>query len=233
MNKDIKLPYKKQKITWKRFKKLFKKTVKDFYKRAKKYFKTEKANSGKSVQNLIIFGLIIAALALMLGLIPDLNSFGAWLAIMALIIGILVFLNKSGGRAKQLLLLSSLALIVCMISVSIQNGLRQRYINNIIDRKSGQATKELLRKDVEIEVGEFSDDGLKITLYNKNSATKTYSIVVLAKTKDGEHIIEQTISFGTLDPSERKEYKIFNTASGILREKLKSAIFEVTTVSQY
>ena len=233
MKKDIKLPYKKPKKTWKGFKKSFQKNLKITIRNAKKYFKTEKPRGSKSIQNLIFVGLIIAALALMFGLIPDLNSFGAWMAIMALAIGLLAYINKAGGRTKQLILLATSALVVCVISVSIQNGLRQNHINNIIDRKAGRATEQLLRKDVEIEVGEFGDDGLTITLFNKNSATKTYSIVVLAKNESGESIIEQTISFGVLDPREQKEYKIFSSAPAILREKLKTATFEITTVSQY
>jgi hypothetical protein len=169
----------------------------------------------------------------MLGLIPNLNSFGAWLAVMALAAGLLGFLNKSGGRTKQLLLLACVALVVSVVSVSIQNTMRQGYINNIIDRKEGRATQELLRQDVEISIGEFGDDGLPINLYNKNSATKAYSLVVLAKNSAGENIIEQTVSFGILDPNEQRDYKIFSTASDILKEKLKTATFEITTVSQY
>jgi hypothetical protein len=86
---------------------------------------------------------------------------------------------------------------------------------------------------VEITIGEFGDDGLTVSLYNKNSATKAYSIAVLARTDSGENIIEQTISFGVLDPDERKQYQIFSTASEILKEKLRNATFEITTVSQY
>ena len=233
MKKDIKLPYKKKKKTWKGFKKLVKKNFKKILKKVVKYFKTEKQRGSKSIHNLIIFGLIIGALALMMGLIPDLNSFGAWLAVMALAVGLLAYLNKSGGRTKQLLLLATVALFVCIVSVSIQNGLRQHNINNTIDRKEGRATKVLLKEDVDIKIGEFSDDGLNIAVYNRNSETKAYSAVILAKDESGENIIEQAISFGMLDPGEEREYKVFNTASKILRDKLKTATFEVTTVSQY
>ena len=233
MKKDIKLPYKKQKKNWKWFKKTFKKTSKKLFKKAVKYFRTEKWRGSKSIQRLVYFGLAIGALALMMGLIPDLNSFGAWLAVMALAVGLLAYLNKSGGRTKQLLLLASVALMVCIISVSIQNGLRQNQINNVIDRREGRATQQLLREDVDIRVGEFTDDGLVIIVHNKNSETKAYSAIILAKDESGESIIEQAMSFGMLDPDEEREYKIFNTASEILRDKLKTATFEVTSVSQY
>lgn len=233
MKKDIKLPHKKPKKTWKGFKKNLKKNLKKTYKRAVKYFKTEKQSGNKSVHKLIIFGLVIGALALMMGLIPDLNSFGAWLAVMALAIGLLAYLNKSGGHTKQLLFLATVALVVCVASVSIQNGLRQQYINNVIDRKEGRATQELLRKDVEVKIGELNDDGLNIIIYNKNSETKAYSIVITAKDEAGENIIEQAVSLGMLDSGEEREYKIFNTASELLRDKLKTATFEITTVSQY
>ncbi|MDR3125872.1 MAG: hypothetical protein LBU20_02275 [Candidatus Nomurabacteria bacterium] len=233
MKKDIKLPHKKPKKTFKSLKKSFSKSRRAAVKRAIDYFRVEKSRGSKSLQSMIFFGLVVAALALMLGLIPNLNSFGAWLAVMALAIGLLGFLNKAGGRTKQLLLLATVALVVSVISVSVQNGLRQSYINNIIDRKDGRATIELLKKDVDIEIGELSAEGLTISLHNKNSATKAYSIVVLAKTAAGENIIEQTVSFGVLDPDESKEYKIFSTASEILKEKLKTASFEIVTVSQY
>lgn len=233
MKKDIKLPYKKSKKTWKGFKKSLQKNLKKTFKQTVKYFETEKQRGSKSVHKLIIFGLVIGALALMMGLIPDLNSFGAWLAVMALAIGLLAYLNKSGGHTKQLLLLATVALVVCIASVTIQNGLRQQHINNIIDRKEGRATQELLRKDVEVKIGEFGDDGLDITIYNKNSETKAYSIVITAKDEAGENIIEQAVSLGMLDPREEREYKIFSTASELLRDKLKTATFEITTVSQY
>jgi hypothetical protein len=233
MKKDIKLPQKKPKKTLKGVQHSLKTNLKKTVKKTVNYFKVEKSHASKPVQTMIFVGLIVAALALMLGLIPNLNSFGAWLAVMSLAMGLLAFLNKSGGRTKQLLLLATVALLVCVVSVSIQNGLRQSHINNIIDRKDGRATQELLKNDVEIEIGEFDDGGLSVTLYNKNSATKAYSVVVLAKNQAGENIIEQTVSFGVLDPEERREYKIFSSSSDILKEKLKTANFEVTTVSQY
>jgi hypothetical protein len=233
MKKDIKLPHKKPKKTFRGFRKSLPKDLRKLARRLVEYFQTEKPRGSRSIHTLIFVGLILAALALMLGLIPNLNSFGAWLAVMALAMGLLGYLNKSGGRTKQLLLLAVAALLVSVVSVSIQNTMRQSYINNVIDRKEGRATQELLRQDVEISIGEFGDDGLPVNLYNKNSATKAYSLVVLAKNQAGESIIEQTISFGILDPGERRDYKIFSTASDILKEKLKTATFEITTVSQY
>jgi hypothetical protein len=233
VKKDIKLPHQKPKKSWKNFIKSFKKQSKKALKNFIKYFKSQKQHGGKHAHHLILIGLVVGALALMLGLIPDLNSFGAWLAIMAMAAGLLGYLQKAGGRTRQLLLLSVVALAVCVTSVSIQNGLRQNQIDNTIDRKEGRATQELLKKDVDVTIGGYGDDGLSVTLYNRNSATKSYSIVLLAKDADGNAIIEQTITFGVLDPNETKEYKVFSTASNILKEKLKTATFEVTTVSQY
>lgn len=233
MKKDIKLPYKKPKKTFKSLKKSLSKYLKKQFKKMAKYFKPEKAKGGKSLQTLIMIGLIFGVVALMLGLIPNLNSFGAWVAVMALAIGLLAYLNKSGGRTKQLLLLSTVALVVCVASVSIQNGLRQLSINDTIDRREGRATQVLLKKDITITFGEYKNDGLSVTLLNRNSSAKTYSIVVVAKDESGNDIIDQSVSFGILDPKEERKYKIFSTASDIIKDKLKTATFEVISVSQY
>ncbi|MDR1196963.1 MAG: hypothetical protein LBL08_01665 [Candidatus Nomurabacteria bacterium] len=194
--------------------------------------KKSKKNS-KFLKYLIYVGLGIGILGLIFGLIPNLNSYGIWLAIIALAIGLLGFFHKAGKYAKYLLILGGAALLVSLVSVSIQNNLFWNSVDSRFSRQDGSMTDYLLKNDVDISFGEFTAEGMGMTIKNRNSERKSYGILVDAKNEAGEVITNQSIDTGGIASGAEKKITIFSITPDWQLESMKKAKFEITKVSQY
>jgi hypothetical protein len=177
--------------------------------------------------------MVLAILGLILGFIPDLNSYGVWLAVIALAFGVFGFLRKFGRAAKILLAVGALGLVVSLASVAIQNNQAWNAVDDTFARKDGSRTEQLLKTDSEVKFGDYSDDGLTVTIKNKYHDTKSYSVLIEAKSSDGTVIDKQLININEISTDSEKDVVVFKDVDADTREQLKSADFAVTWVSQY
>lgn len=217
MKQDIALPHKKEKKSQKNnFKGLFKNPPKN-----------------KIVLITTYLGAVLAVVAFVLALIPPVSSFGLWLAVFAVALELFGFFKKDGQLPKKMLIASVVALIVAIASITIQNIYQQSLIDHEMYLKSGDATEEIMRGDLSVSFGEWSDQGLEVTLKNKNAESKGYSVLVEAKNEDGSSIVNEMVSVGGIASGGESKLTIFKRLTGSQVDAMQNAKFEVVNVSQY
>lgn len=115
-------------------------------------------------------------------------------------------------------------------------------INKSVSRTSGEATDELLKNDITVEIGKFSvteseygtvRTKLPVKLTNKNKEAKSYTIRIEAVSSDDTRVAEDTVYATKLGPSQSVDKEAFTYVASDKLESIKNAKFRVLTVSQY
>lgn len=218
---DIALPYKESK-------KPKKSGLKGFL---KNLFKDSPKN--KIVLITTYLGLLLAVVALVLSLIPLTNDFGLWIAVLAVALELFGIFKKDGKMPQKMLIISVVVLVVAIASVAIQNIYEQSLIDHKMYLQSGEATEEILKGDLKVSIGEWTNEGLEVTLENKNSENKGYNVLIEAKDENGSQIVNEMISVGGIAPGKKIDITIFARLTDAQKESMKNAKFDVVSVSQY
>jgi hypothetical protein len=190
-------------------------------------------NSVKNIPKKDGFGItavVLGACAVASSWIPFLNLGCYPLAIIGIIFGI-ISLCKSFKTKK--FILPILSLIFCVLSISIASFANKTAYNAI----TGGNTEQILEKEISVELGKFtiSDDGfttkLPVTITNKTSQKKTYSIKIEAIDSSGTRIDEDTIYVTDLNAGQSIKKDAFTFKTTDKAKELKNATFKVLEVS--
>ncbi len=198
-----------------------------------------------------VTALILAIIGLLLSAIPIVNNFAFVLAVIALIFGVVGFFatknNKKKGR-KTVIIAFILAILACVIvlasqkfySDSLDNAGKQ--IQKSADNASGKNTSNILGKDVDVTLGAFqvttpdeftTNTQLPVTVTNKDSQPKSYSIQIEAVDASGTRIVDDTVYANNLSSKQTQNFKAFEYVDPDKVEAVKKAKFKVVSVSQY
>jgi hypothetical protein len=181
--------------------------------------------------------------------IPILNNLAFVLAIISLIFGIVTL--KKDSKGKIAIILSVIAIIVVLLTQNFYGNAVEKVgdelnntaaeIDQSVKRSSGEMTDELLKSDVDVQIGQFSakesdymtETVLPVVVKNKNAERKSYSITIEAVDGSGARIEEDTISVDQLGSGQTENIKAFEYVSSDKVEALKGAEFKIIKVSQY
>lgn len=195
-------------------------------------------------------GLILGIIGLLLSAVPIINNFAAVLAIAGLILGIigLVGTKKGKRRGKGLaitaIILSVLAFVIVLASQALYSSAINsvsKDVNKSLDKISGNATAEILGKDVEVTLGTFSavegdyslvTTKLPVTVKNKLTEAKSYTIKIEGVDAKGTRIAEDTVYVDKLGAGQSQELEAFKYVESGKLEALKTATFKVASVSE-
>jgi len=197
----------------------------------KKFFRDPPKNKVLRILTYVSMGL--AVVALVLACIPTMNIFGLWLAVLVVAVGLFGFFKKDGKLSNKLLIVSSAILVLAIASVTVQNLYEQSLIDRQLYLQSGDATEEILRGDLVVKFGEWSDEGLKITLRNNHAETKGYNVLVEATDKSDAVITNEMVSVGGIVSGREITLTIFRRLTEAQKVAMAEAKFEVKSVSQY
>ncbi len=207
--------------------------------------KNEQKRSG-----LVVAGLIIGIIGLLLSAVPIINNFAAILGALAIIFGIagIIGSKKRGGAGRGMAIA---ALIIGLVSVGIVFASQAMYgkvlddagkaIQESVDTSSGNKTDELLKNDVNVELGQFSattdeyginKTSLSVNVTNKNTETKSYTIKIEAVDTNGTRLAEDTVYANDLNGNGSGSYEAFKYVESDKIDSLKSATFKVYSVGQ-
>jgi uncharacterized membrane protein len=197
-----------------------------------------------------LVGLILGIISLLLSAIPIINNFAAVLAIIGLIFGIVgvVGTKKGKRRGKGLAIAAVILTILSIIMVFASQAFYGSVLDSAskaadksIDKATGDATSEVLGKDVDVTLGTFTategDYGLVTTtlpvkVTNKLSESKSYTIKVEADDATGNRIVDDTVYVDKLGANQSQDLEAFKYIDSTKLEAVKAATFKIESVAE-
>jgi len=192
--------------------------------------------------------MVLGIIAIVGCWIPFLNIFSIILGFVGLFLGIpalITLLVKKKGSSGKIIA----GLILCSLTLFIafsMNGAATDAINESVDEfnssmdeMSGNKTEDILKNDLDVKFGTYKTDGnqyfesgkLEVTVTNKSTESKSYSIKVEALDDSGTRIATDSVYANSLGAGQTAKYETF-TFSDV--DKLKTAkTFNVYEVSKY
>lgn len=186
--------------------------------------------------------LILGIIGICLSFIPILNNASFFLGILGVIFAIISLVKKaSKGKAIAGLILGILSVV---ITLSLQSSWAESLdeVSNDLDNAAGNNTEEILGRDVDVSIGTFEgnldeyglvDSKLTVTVTNKTSETKSFSIQIEAVDTSGSRITTDYINANSLGANQSQDFDIFTYVSSEDLEVMQSATFNVVEVSMY
>lgn len=199
---------------------------------------------------LITAGLVIGIIGLVLSAVPIINNFAAILGVLAIIFGTvgIVGAKKRDGAGRGMSIAVLIIGLVCVGIVLASQAMYGKAINDAgkaiqdsVDTSSGKKTDELLKNDVNIEIGKFSattdeyginKTSLSVKVTNKNTETKSYTVKIEAVDASGTRLAEDTIYANDLKSNGSGSYEAFKYVEAGKVDNLKTATFKVYSVGQ-
>ena len=151
----------------------------------------------KQKSGLATAGLVLGIIAICTSFIPIVNNASFIMGILALIFGIISLVIKKGvGKAVTALILGILSIV---ITLALQNswGKALDDVSKNLDKATGNKTSEVLKEDAEVTLGKFevikdeydlANTKLVVTLKNKTSKTRDFSVKVEADDEKGSRL---------------------------------------------
>lgn len=196
---------------------------------------------------IITAGFVLGIIGVVLSAIPIINNFAAVLGLLALIFGIVgIAQTRRSARSGRGLAITSLILGIVTIGIVIISQMIYSAaldtVSKSIDKSTGNSTSELLNKDVTVTFGDFTattdqygltTTKLPVTVMNKDSDKKSYSIQIEGTDASGARIDDDTLTVNDLGAKQSQELTAFEFVDSAKVTPLKTASFKVVSVSQY
>lgn len=201
----------------------------------------EKRKSGFATASLVL-GII----GLCTSFIPIVNNVSFILVLIAIVFAIVSLAKRaSKGMAIAGIIISVITMILVVNSQqffadSIDTAVNE--MNDSIDTMSGANTDEVLKNNVDVEIGDFSVDTdsygmtetvLPVTVENKSSETKSFDIQIEALDSDGSRIDTDYIYANNLSAGQSQDFKLFEYVEEEKLDAMKDATFKIVEASMY
>ena len=182
--------------------------------------------------------LVLGIIGICTSFIPVVNNVSFILALIGALLAIVALIIKKGKG------IAIAGLIVCVITgvvvLQSQKSLSDS-IDNTVDTMTGGKTEEILEKYADVNIGEFkvtegeytTETELPVTVKNKSSESKTFSVQIEAVKADGSRITTDTVYADSLNAGQSQDFKAFQFLSSDMLEEIKTATFKIVEVSMY
>ena len=196
----------------------------------------EKRKSG-----LATAGLVLGIIGICTSFIPIINNISFILALIGTIFGIVALVKKaSKGQAIAAIILCILTIVITVNSQkSVSDSLNTW--SQDIDKAAGNSTEEVLKNDVDVQLGNFqitkgsytTETVLKATIKNKTNETKSFNVQIEAVDANGNRIATDYIYANNLNAGQSQEFKSFEYVESEKIEQLRNATFKIVEASVY
>ncbi len=203
-----------------------------------------KTQNGKSVFG--ITGFVLGIIAIIFSVIPIVNNLAFFIGILAAVLSIIGILShKSKGISIAGLILGILSVVVTLALQSMWSKALDdvsESIDSSLSDATGENTDELLADSVSVEFGSFSaskdeygfiTSSLPVTVTNRESELKSYSIHIEAVDSNGSRIGEDYIYANDLGAGQSQTFDIFQFIEADKYDAYQSASFNIVEVSMY
>lgn len=187
-------------------------------------------------------GFVLGIIGVVLSFIPIINNAAFVLGVLSLIFGIVSLIKKAGkGKAIVATILGILSIVITlMMQSAASNAIDEA--GKELDKMTGDSTEEVLKKDINVTLGDFvattdeyglSETKLVVKVKNITDKKKSYSIHVEAINSEGKRIDDDYVSVDNLDAGQTQDFEIFTLVDSDKIESLKKATFKIVEVSAY
>lgn len=185
--------------------------------------------------------LVLGIIGICTSFIPIINNLSFIMGILSVIFGIIAFAKKdSKGKVITSIILGILAIVITLNS---QKALSDSLdaVSQELDKATGGSTEEILKNDVEVTLGDFevvkgqysTDTKLVVTVKNKTSETKSFTIQIEAVDANGSRINQDYVYANNLTAGQSQDVEIFNYVASDKLEMMKNATFKIVEASMY
>ena len=184
--------------------------------------------------------LVLGIIGIVLSFIPIINNVAFVLGVLALIFGIVSLVKKANkGKAIAGLILGILAII---ITLAMQKAIVDTVdkAGKDIDKALGNSTKEVLKNEANVTLGEFeaSEDQyglvnskMTVTVKNITDEKKSFTLHIEAVNPDGSRLDDDYVYANDLAAGQTQDFEIFNLVTSDQIDALRSATFNIVETS--
>lgn len=195
----------------------------------------------KKKSGLATAGLVLGIIGICTSFIPVINNVSFILGLIGTIFGIVALIKKaSKGQAIAGIILCVLTIVITINSQKTLSDSLNTWSQDL-DKAAGNSTEEVLKNDVDIQLGNFqvtkgtytTETVLKATVKNKTNDTKSFSIQVEAVDANGSRIANDYIYANNLNAGQSQEFKLFEYVESDKLNLMKNATFKIVEASMY
>lgn len=187
-------------------------------------------------------GLVLGIIGICTSFIPFVNNLSFVLGLIGVIFTIISLIKKaSKGQAIAGLILCALAIVITINSQkALSDSLNEVSAN--LDKATGASTEEVLKNDVNVEMGEFkvtkdsygiTDTKLTVKITNKTNEKQSFNLHIEAIGTTGERIDEDYIYANDLGAGQSQSFDIFTFVTSDKINEMKNATFKIIEASMY
>ena len=197
----------------------------------------EKTKSGFGTTSLVL-GII----GICTSFIPIVNNLSFLLGLIGGIFAIVSLLKKaSKGQAIAGIILCVLAIIITINSQkALVDGLNE--VSSNLNKATGASTEEVLKNDVNVELGNFevtkgsygiTNTKLTVKVTNKTSEKKSFSLHIEAVDSTGTRIDDGYVYANDLGAGQSQNFDIFTLVTSDKVDAMEKATFKIVEASMY
>lgn len=198
---------------------------------------------GKKKSGFATAALVLGIIGLCTSFIPIFNNVSFILALIGVLFAIVALVQKASRKMAIVAII--VCILTCVYTIKAQEA-TVKSINDAVDNVekelNGDSTEDILKNSCDVTFGQFETTSsdfrimstkLSVTVKNKSSETKSFSIKVEAVNSDGSRIETDTVYIDSLNAGQTQEASCFQFVSSDKVESLKNATFKVVEISMY
>lgn len=187
-------------------------------------------------------GLVLGIIGLCTSFIPIVNNLSFVMGILAIIFGIIALTQKNNkGKVIAVIILGILSIV---ITINAQNATKKALdtASESLNKATGGSTEEVLANDADVTLGSFkvtsgdygmTDTKLTVTVKNKTTETKSFTIHVEATSTDGTRIADDYVYANDLTAGQSQNFDIFTLVQSDKLNSMKNATFKIVEASAF
>lgn len=197
------------------------------------------AEVGKS--SLCTAGLVLGIIGVCTSFIPIINNLSFIMGILAVIFGLVSIKKASKGKMIATVVLGILAIVITFNSQkAVSDSLDA--LSEELSTASGENTEQVLADSADVVLGDFevtegeygmTDTKMTVTVTNKTSETKSFTIQVEAVDSNGNRINQDYVYANNLTAGQSQEFDIFQYVEDEKLEAMQNATFNIVEASVY
>lgn len=211
---------------------------------------TTQTEAKKPVSGLAVAGLVLGIVALATSFLPIINNISFFIALVGIVLSIIGIVgirkgkNSGMGMGVAGLVLSIVACVAVLSSQAFYTAAIDSAVdeaNQQLNKVTGDATEEILGTEVDVALGEFqiSKDSygfvtskLPVTVTNLLDEKATFTVTVEAVDASGSRLDDYTVYVNDLGAGQTTTLDAFTYVTSDDYEAMKSASFNIVSVSE-
>lgn len=189
--------------------------------------------------------LIVGIIGVILSFVPIINNLAFVMGGLGLILAVIALVQRRSIAVAVVSIVLAIAAmgITLAMQKSVSDALDEagKEMNKSMDDMSGKNTEDVLKNDVQVDVGEFTvsadeygieSSNLPVTIKNKTNEKKSFTVKIEAVNSEGARIEDDTVYANDLGAGQEQNIDTFKFVQSDKYDALKQATFKVVSASK-